>query len=188
MLPSGATVVPVILASDKTKLSTFRGDQTTWPIYLSISNIAKATRHQISSRATVLIGYIPVSKLECFSMAYEAQQLAGYRLYHHCMKTLLEPLIKAGKSGIDMLCADGLVQKVFPILSVYVADHPEQCLIVNVQENHCPRGKISPNCQGEPTSCFLRKVDKTLHLLSSHSSGDNTASLPNGLRAVYHPF
>ncbi|KIJ10756.1 hypothetical protein PAXINDRAFT_16302 [Paxillus involutus ATCC 200175] len=40
-LPAGAVVAPIILASDKTSLSQFRGDQEVWPVYLTIGNISK---------------------------------------------------------------------------------------------------------------------------------------------------
>lgn len=40
-LPEGATIAPIILASDKTCLSQFRGNKTAYPVYLSIENIAK---------------------------------------------------------------------------------------------------------------------------------------------------
>ena len=38
-LPAGATIVPVICASDKTHLTNFSGDQHAWPLYLTIGNI-----------------------------------------------------------------------------------------------------------------------------------------------------
>ncbi|KAJ7193475.1 hypothetical protein GGX14DRAFT_537556 [Mycena pura] len=41
LLPNGATLVPVILASDKTQLTRFSGDQQAWPVYLTIGNIDK---------------------------------------------------------------------------------------------------------------------------------------------------
>ena len=40
-------VAPVILASDKTHLTQFRGDKTAWPVYLTIGNIAKAKRREV---------------------------------------------------------------------------------------------------------------------------------------------
>jgi Plavaka transposase len=43
-LPEGATVSPVILASDKTNLIAFSGDKQAWPIYFMIRNIDKHIR------------------------------------------------------------------------------------------------------------------------------------------------
>lgn len=54
------------------------------------------------------------------------------------MKSLLGPLVDAENSGVNIPCADGLVHRIFPILAAYVADHPEQCLIMCCQENCYP--------------------------------------------------
>ncbi|KAF7311743.1 hypothetical protein MIND_00184500 [Mycena indigotica] len=67
LLDDGATIIPVILSSDKTQLSSFAGDKQAWPVYISIGNISKSVRRQPNSRATVLLGYIPVPKLDCYS-------------------------------------------------------------------------------------------------------------------------
>ena len=106
-MPAGATIVPVIIASDKTQLSTFSGDKQAWPVYLTIGNIKKCTHWKPSTHATILLGYIPVSKLENFSK--ECRSVEGYQIFHDSMKIMLEPLVKAGTDGVDMGCTDGFL-------------------------------------------------------------------------------
>ncbi|KAG1869961.1 hypothetical protein F4604DRAFT_1881323 [Suillus subluteus] len=175
-LPKGATIAPIILSSDKTCLSQFRGDKSAWPVYMSIGNIAKAKRCQASAQATILIGYLPASKLDCFTP--DARSLAGYRLFHHCMALLLQPLIAAGQHGVEMVCADLLVRHVHPILAAYVADFPEQCLISCCKENHCPN-LDSP----------MQDPESTKEILEMHKNGQHPPEFEeNGLCAVYKPF
>lgn len=188
-LADGATVCPVILASDKTQLSTFSGDKQAWPVYLTIGNISKDVRRQPSSHATILVGYLPVSKLACFHE--KDRSLEGYRLFHKCMSLLLESLVKAGQEGVDMVCADGWVRRVHPILAAYIADYPEQCLVCCVRENSCPRCKVHPNERGagppSAQSCW-RTQSATLSILKAQANGENPPEFVEfNMRAV-KPF
>ena len=133
MLPEGATLTPLIIASDKTQLSRFQGDKTVWPVYLTIGNISKEIRHQPSAHATILLGYLPVAKLECYKES--TCSLASYRLFHYCMSKILFPIVNTGKENIEMTCADGFVHHIFPVLAAYVANFPEQCLVACCMEN-----------------------------------------------------
>ncbi|KAI6038727.1 hypothetical protein EDC04DRAFT_2868259 [Pisolithus marmoratus] len=120
-LPAGAMITPVILSLDKTSLSIFSGDKKAWPVCLTIGNISKDVRQQVSSHATILIGYLPA-----------------------------------------MVCANGYLHHIHPILAAYVADFPEQCLVACNKESRCP------------------------HCL--HRNGQSRKFDDEGLCAVYEPF
>ncbi|KAF9040173.1 hypothetical protein BDZ89DRAFT_1100216 [Hymenopellis radicata] len=107
-LPDGATVCPVIIASDETKLTVLSGDKVAWPVYLTIGNIDKDIRRKSSSYATVLLGYLPVSKLECMSAGRRSME--GNQLFHEAMKIIISPLVEAGTTGVEMNCADGFIR------------------------------------------------------------------------------
>ncbi|EMD30704.1 hypothetical protein CERSUDRAFT_69744 [Gelatoporia subvermispora B] len=179
-LPFGATVAPVILSSDKTRLSQFRGDKSAHPVYLTLGNIAKEVRRKVSAHATILIGYLPVAKLDCFSD--KARSVARYRLFHHCMSLIFRKVAEAGRSGVNMTCPDA-----------YIADFPEQCLIACCMENRCPICKVPADARGSGESFSRRKQAKTLQLLRDLEVGSAEPEAwaqftEYGLRRVYPPF
>ena len=155
--------MPLILSSDKTRLSQFRGDKSAWPVYLTIGNISKDVRREANSHATILIGYLPVGKFDGFSE--NAKKVARYRTFHHCMKVITRSLVDAGRVGEKMVCADGFVRWAFPILAAYVADYPEQCLVACCMENRCPMCKVSPELRGAHTPAEPRTKNETIDLL-----------------------
>ncbi|KAG2119847.1 uncharacterized protein F5147DRAFT_796049 [Suillus discolor] len=186
-VPEGATIAPIILATDKTSLSQFRGDKTAYPVYLSIGNIAKEKRRQTSARATVLIGYLPSGKLDCFTP--DECSLANYRLFHHCMSLLLQPLVAAGEDGVEMVCADALIRRVYPILAAYVVDFPEQCLVACCKENRCPKCVVAADERGDPLDSPMRDPAVIKGILEKRKTGHHPAEFEEfGLRTVYAPF
>ncbi|KAG8778625.1 hypothetical protein FRC12_024886 [Ceratobasidium sp. 428] len=165
------TVVPIIISTDKTKLTVFSGNQKAWPVYISIGNISKDIRRCPSERATLLLGYIPVSNLGNISNERERSE-AGWQLFHTCMESILEPLKTISRTGIDVLCADGGVRRVFPILAAYIADFPEQAMVACIRESCCPICWIP---KGERKNLLLRYPlrdrCRTLDALDDHWNG-----------------
>ena len=161
----GATIAPVIIVSDKTQLSTCSGDKSAWPVYLTIGNIEKSVQCSPSTQATVLIGYIPVTKLKCFLKG--KQKMQGQQIFHDCMKALMRPLVAAGKEGVDMICADGFICQVFPILAAYVADHPKQCLVMCCYKNCFPKCLIARDKLCQPGFSVKWTVVSVLDVLNN---------------------
>jgi hypothetical protein len=149
-------------------------------VYLTIRNIEKSTRHSPSARATILIGYIPITKLNCFSELKRKTQ--GQQIFHDCMRSLLQPLMDAGNSGVMMACANGFVCRIFPILAVYVADHPEQCLTTFCQENCCPHCVVEVKKHGRPEFSTRRDPASTLEAMKDAAIGDTEDLTRLGLR------
>lgn len=185
MLPSGATIAPIIISLDKTQLSTFSGDKQAWPVYLTIGNIFNDVRRKPSERAVVLLGYLPVAKLTCF--APSERSLQGYRLFHFAMRKLLEPLVKAGQEGVEMCCSDGYKRDIYPILAAYVADYPEQCLVCCCKENRCPSCLVKATERGQLLNNLFRDPAATLAAMRDPHGSDGLFD-DQGLREIPDPF
>ncbi|KAI0722800.1 hypothetical protein C8Q76DRAFT_793807 [Earliella scabrosa] len=186
-LPPEATVAPLLIASDKTQLTVLRGDKSAWPVYLSIGNIDKDVRRKPSRHGALLLGYVPVAKLKCFTKDQRSD--ASYRLFHTCIAKMLEPLIEAGKTGVRMVCADGHIRLVFPILASYIADHPEQCLVACCKENRCPRCTVPRKERGDLDEHPLRSQTATADILRRTAEGESLDEYTTqGLRPVGRPF
>jgi hypothetical protein len=168
-------------------LTNFAGGKQAWPVYLTIGNIAKEIRRRPNSHASILIGYLPVTKLECYTKATRSKATAD--LFHYCMGKIVEPLKKSGNSGIKIGCADGALRLCFPILAAYIADNPEQCLIACVKNNTCHRCTTDSKERGDFVRGVPRDPERTQLDLAAKAGGTTTTTfVSNGLNAVDEPF
>ncbi|KAJ3575317.1 hypothetical protein NP233_g1175 [Leucocoprinus birnbaumii] len=133
---TGCTIVPVMLSSDKTQLTTFC-NKVAYPVYLTIGNLPKHIRRKPSQQAQVLVAYLPTTKLEHITNL-TSQRRMMLNMFHSCMKFIVQPLEKAGREGVCMVSGDGLARWCFPILAMYIGDYPEQVLVTLVKTGECP--------------------------------------------------
>jgi hypothetical protein len=138
-LPSGRTVAPVIIATDKTQLTQFSGGKSAYPIYLTLGNIPKSVRRKPTQHACVLVGYLSVDKISRNQLTNQEKRARNQRLFHESMRVILAPLKREGEEGIELTGGDGSVRRVHPILATYVADYPEQCLVACTKYGTCPK-------------------------------------------------
>jgi hypothetical protein len=181
--------VPVILSSDKTQLTVFRGKQA-YPVYMTIGNVLKDIRRKPSRRAYILIGYIPTTKLATISNN-SARRRAQANLFHYCMRHLIEPISSSGELGIAMIGADGTWRRCHPIFAAFVGDYPEQTLVTCTYNGRCPKCLVPRGQLGEFHSFQSRlpgDAINTYRLADGDVHTFHKACRETSLKPVFHPF
>jgi hypothetical protein len=185
----GATVIPVILSSDKTQLTLFRS-KSAYPIYLTIGNIPKDIRRKPSRRAQILIGYIPVTSFPGITNK-AARRRAQANLFHACMEKALAPIAQHSEPGIPMMTADGLWRRCHPIFAIFIGDYPEQTLVTCTYNGRCPKCEVTHDQLGEfrlfPSRVHSDAID-IYRLADDDVTLFHRACRDSGLKSVYHPF
>ncbi|KAI0037965.1 hypothetical protein FA95DRAFT_1459796, partial [Auriscalpium vulgare] len=185
----GATVVPIILSSDKTQVTVFR-NQSAYPVYLTIGNISKDIRRKPSRQAQLLVGYLPTARLTHIKNA-ETRRRAIANLFHACMRKIVDPIREHGVHGVPMASGDGVIRRCHPIFAAFVGDYPEQCLVTCVKNMQCPKCHIDRGSLGDSTAGQPRKVGPVLAALGKLDEGAAVyiqECQAAGIKPVYKPF
>lgn len=98
-------------------------------------------------------------------------------------------MVTAGREGVETVCADGRVRRIFPILAAYIGDHPEQCLIACCAQNRCPKCLVRADERGINREFPLRNqsdVIRTLHAQATELYPPEY--IADGLRPIFSPF
>ncbi|KAG2144136.1 uncharacterized protein EDB93DRAFT_1105038 [Suillus bovinus] len=139
-LPEGATMVPIILASDKTPVTRMSGGLEMHPVFLTIANIQSEVRMKATAHAWRCVAFIPIPK---FDVHADFQTLLHARLFHKCM---------------DMIFAKCKV-------AARIADLPEAQLIACVSKNASPLTMATQSDFGSAQLFPRRTGDHTLKLI-----------------------
>ncbi|RPD75308.1 hypothetical protein L226DRAFT_462412 [Lentinus tigrinus ALCF2SS1-7] len=187
----GATVIPIIISSDKTQLTVF-GNKTAYPVYMTIGNLPKDIRCKPSRRGQILLAYLPTTRLlHITNKAARRRMLAN--LFHGCLSQILEPLAAVGLTGMPIASGDGIVRRGHPILAVYVGDYPEQVLVTCCKTGECPKCPVPRDEVGDTcdTSRPLRKLQEVLDALDTLDEGPRAfkkACEAIGFKPIVQPF
>ncbi|KAJ7203429.1 hypothetical protein C8J57DRAFT_1101231 [Mycena rebaudengoi] len=186
----GATIVPIILSSDKTQLTMF-GSKSAYPVYMTIGNIPKEIRRKPSRHAYVLLAYLPTSRLEHIKNKASRRRTVA-NLFHSCMSFITKPLRDAGVIGLAMSSGDGIIRRAHPILACYIGDYPEQVLVTCVKTGWCPTCGVDHGDLGDGNlKSPLRHLESILAALDRLDEGGTIftqACNEAGIKPVVEPF
>ncbi|KAJ6517025.1 hypothetical protein DFH09DRAFT_1251360 [Mycena vulgaris] len=186
----GATIVQVMISTDKTQTTLFR-NKAAYPVYMTIGNIPKDIRRKPSRQAYVLLGYLPTTRLDHIKNK-AARRRAVANLYHACMRQILRPLRPAGLDGIEMMSGDGVVRRCHPMFSVFAGDYPEQVLVTATKTGECPTCPVPRDELGSFEDLYeprdLSAVLEALKKADGNATEFTRACVHAGIKPIYHPF
>jgi hypothetical protein len=138
---------------------------------MTIGNIPKEIRRKPSSRAYILLGYLPTTRLESITNKSRKRRVIA-NLYHACIGRILDPLGSAGSDGIWMSTGSGNLYRAHPILAAFIGDYPEQLLVTLGLNGDCPRCQKDRNDLGvydndTEINASTRDLDKILDALGT---------------------
>ena len=87
--PPQATIIPILISSDKTVMSLSHGDQTLWPVYITIGNLDAKTRRSQKRPGTLLLGSIPIIYERSEDANNKNKDLKA-KIYYMALNTMLQ--------------------------------------------------------------------------------------------------
>ncbi|KAG1805320.1 uncharacterized protein BJ212DRAFT_1304105 [Suillus subaureus] len=162
----GATIIPIIISSDKIQIMLFQ-NKTAYPVYLTIGNLPKCIQHKPSCQGQILLAYLPTTCLmQIANKASHHHTLVN--LFHACMSRIIQPLK----------------------LAAFIRDYPEQCLVTGTMNRDCPVCTCPHNELGKhPSQHKLRDLDAILDALELLRSPQYTQACHSvQIKPLQHPF
>ncbi|KAL4072698.1 hypothetical protein V8B97DRAFT_1917064 [Scleroderma yunnanense] len=137
-----ATLILIILGSDKTTVSVATGQTDYYPLYLSIRNIHNTICHA-HCNAVVLIAFLAMSKT--------------------CILQSLHPAMKVPET---VLFGDKYFQHVIYGLAAYIADYEEQALLSCTVHNWYPKCLAHcSNLDADALYCHCEHAERVINVL-----------------------
>jgi hypothetical protein len=192
-LPSGATIVGIIAASDKTHVTTGTGGLHMHPLFITISNISADVRQKATAHAWSCAAFIPIPK---FNVHPDFQSILHARVWHRCLDIVtasLKTTARVGKYSPDPF---GQVRNMYTPLVAYTADLPEQLLISCVASSGSPVSIATTKQFGDVQPYPSRHGSATLRVINDLCKAIDPWDIPVfqaaakaiGLNGVHFPF
>ncbi|KAI0071807.1 hypothetical protein K474DRAFT_1561795, partial [Panus rudis PR-1116 ss-1] len=186
----GATILPIILSSDKTEIALFRG-KSAYPLYMTLGNIPKDIRRKPSQKGYVLLGYLPTSNLEEINIKAKRRRIAA-NIFHLCLDEILAPTKIPASEGEVMASGDGICRRNHPIVAAYACDYLDQVVVTGVLYGDCPICDTPHNHLGDPDYPMeLRNLEHIQHILNIADEVPRQylqACREARIKPIYQPF
>ena len=160
LIPNGATLLGIVLSSDKTNISVMTGNQMAHPLLISLANIDADICSKGSLHAHILLTLLPV--VSFLHPKSRVRSLLSDRLIHESLNLVLKPLKIAASVGIMMSDPIGNLHYCFTPLVTYTTDTLEQSLLACVNPKASPVSVATHKEFGDSRLYPLRSATKTL--------------------------
>ncbi|KAF8545944.1 hypothetical protein OG21DRAFT_1528148, partial [Imleria badia] len=180
-LPVGATIVPIIISSDKTNITCHTGALEMHPVFMTIGNIQSDVRMQTTLYAWRCVAFIPTSEFEVHP---DFQMLLASHLFHQCMDIVFASLKETAQTGAAMTDSLRYVRNCFTPLVAYTADLPEQQLVAYIARNTSPVTTTTISEFGDPSPHPPRLGATMLEQIAVQSPIHTDASLALMIEAL----
>ena len=164
-LPDGATILGVILSSDKTNLTSMTGGRVAHPLLISLANLVMDFRAKATNHAFQLLALLPVPKF--IHQDRKTRGVLEYRLIHECLDFVLKPLKKAAEIGIMLSDPVGSLRYAFTPLAGYIVDVAEAVVLSGVAGKTSHLTMASYKQFGDPFQHEPRTASTTLAQLDA---------------------
>jgi len=148
VLPPGATLLGVVLSSDKTNISVMSGNRMAYPVLISLANIDACIHSKSSLHAHLLLALLPIAKF--MHKTTRVCSLLQDRLVHQALNVVLSPLKTAAAVGIMMSDPRGNLRYCFTPIAAWIADTPEECLLSGTSPKASPVTTATSKNFGDP--------------------------------------
>ena len=181
-LPQGATLLGVVLSSDKTNISVMSGNRMAHPLLISLANIDAHLHSKASAHAYLLLGLLPIAKFT--HKTTHVRSLLQDRLVHQALNIVLSPLKIAASVGVMMSDPRGNLRYCFTPLAAWIADTPEESLLAGTAMKVSPVTTATSKEFGDPYRHPPRTAATTLAAIRSACSQYSPADYKNFLKAM----
>ncbi|KIK18560.1 hypothetical protein PISMIDRAFT_14270 [Pisolithus microcarpus 441] len=163
-LPPSATILGVVLSSDKTNISIMTGNRMAHPILISLANIDT--------------GFIEKTTHIC--------SLLQDWLFHQVLNWVLTPLKTAATVGIMMNDPVGNLRYCYTLLASWIADTPEECLLAATSPKASPVTTATSKDFGNPFRHPSRTSSLTLSAIQTACTEQDPFDYENFLKVIKH--